>query len=428
MLKIPVDYSEEIQNDNPVRNQSLQLCLSIINHMGFRGEFKPRSFSGKFALLSLNIRNIIILITFAINTPSNMREKLSPLDEHEVVDALSGCVRWSLDLISYVVDSLYSLLQDPQFMDLLQPSRFGEISSYIQSQSNPAFQLLVCSSTRGFLSSVCRRVLHMEALSNKAIEFYDRRAAMQNATDPSSHTRLPHMLHRAYQKMHHITSSSIIKVQEVERLLGTFTSDARAAYQSAFASLAAQHLKKEGGGGGGGKAPEQKHIETQIKSAQFHAELNMLLAAQPPPPFLPVLRKFFTQDLPAFKAQTDPAKLFFSDYSLLEMEDSARALGVRRAERRYVDVFRRVGMTPPASLTAPPPLPAQQRLDGREGKGEETSKDDVRQWRRCVRCAAVMEDVASASGLRPGFMFVLSQQRRCSCGGYWAVLPRGALS
>ncbi|KAL2756219.1 hypothetical protein ACRALDRAFT_1042669 [Sodiomyces alcalophilus JCM 7366] len=420
LLKVPVDYSEENPNDNPVRNQSLQLCLSIINHMGFRGEFKPRSFSGKFAQLSLNVRNIIILITFAINTPSNMREKLSPLDEHEVVDALSGCVKWSLDLISYVVDSLYSLLQDPEFMDLLQPSRFNEVSSYIQSQSSPALQLLLCSSSRGFLSSVCRRVTHMEALSNKAIEFYDRRAAIQNATDPSSHTRLPHMLHRAYQKMHHVTSSSITKVQEVERLLGAFTGDVRAAYQSAFANLAAQHLKKEGG-----NPPEQKHIEAQIKSAQFHAELNMLLAAQPPPPFLPVLRKFFTQDLPAFRAQTDPAKLFFADYSLLEMQDSTRTLEVQRAARRYVDVFRRVMMTPPASLTTP--TPSQQRLGLQEGKGDEFSKETVPQWRRCVRCAAVMEDVSSASGLRAGFMFVLSQQRRCSCGGYWVVLPRGGL-
>ncbi|ROT36946.1 mediator of RNA polymerase II transcription subunit 16 [Sodiomyces alkalinus F11] len=423
MLKVPVDYSEETQNDNPVRNHSLQLCLSIINHMGFRGEFKPRSFSGKFALLSLNIRNTIILITFAINTPSNMREKLSPLDEHEVVDALSGCVKWSLDVISYLVDSLYSLLQEPQFMDLLQPSRFNEVSSYIQSQSNPALQLLLCSSSRGFLSSVCRRVLHMEALSNKAIEFYDRRAAIQNANDPSSHSKLPHELHRAYQKLHQITSSSLVKVQEVERLLNTFTSDVRVSYQSAFASLAAQHHKKEGG-----NAPEQKHMEAQIKSAQFHAELNILLSGQPPPPFLPVLRKFFTQDLPALKTQTDPAKLFFADFSLLEIQDSKRTLEARRAARRYVDVFRRVEITPPASLTTPPsptPAPSQQGLNHQEGKGDEASKDATPQWRRCVRCAAVMEDVA---GVRAGFMFVMSQQRRCSCGGYWVVLPKGAMA
>lgn len=409
MLKVPVDYSEESHHDNLVRNHSLQLCLSIVNHLGFRGEFKPRSFSGKFALLSLNIRNIVILITIASNTPGNMREKLSPLDEDEVVDALSGCVKWSLDLLSYLVDSLYELLDDPKFMELLQPSRFGEISSYFQIHSNPALQLLLCSSSRGFLSAICRRLLHMETLSNKAIEFYDRKVAMQNATDPSSHSKLPHMLHKAYQKMHAITSNSLIKVQDFDRLLTTFNTDVRSAYQSAFASLTAQHLKKESN-----NPPDQKQIEAQIKGAQIHAELNMLLAAQPPPPFLPVLRKFFSHDLPAFKTLSDPAKLFFADYGLLEMDDLPRLLEARRASRRYVDVFRRIEMT------APPDS------DHKEGRGDEQqqSGDHDTQWRRCVRCAAVMEDV---NGLRPGFTFVLSQQRRCSCGGNWAVLPKGAL-
>ena len=81
MLKINVDYSEEAHHDQLVRNASLQLCLSILNHMGFRGEFQPRAFCSKFALLALNVRNIVILITIAYNTPISIKEKMSPLDE-----------------------------------------------------------------------------------------------------------------------------------------------------------------------------------------------------------------------------------------------------------------------------------------------------------------------------------------------------------
>jgi len=81
MLKINVDYSEDTHHDPLVRNASLQLCLSILNHLGFKGEFQPRAFCGKFALLALNVRNIVILITVASNTPVNLKEKLSPLDE-----------------------------------------------------------------------------------------------------------------------------------------------------------------------------------------------------------------------------------------------------------------------------------------------------------------------------------------------------------
>ncbi|CAK7273961.1 Mediator of RNA polymerase II transcription subunit 16 [Sporothrix epigloea] len=79
--KINVDYSEESHHDQLVRNNTLHTCLSILNHLGFYGEFKPRSFYGKFSMLALNIRNIVILITIASNTPSNLKDKINPLDE-----------------------------------------------------------------------------------------------------------------------------------------------------------------------------------------------------------------------------------------------------------------------------------------------------------------------------------------------------------
>jgi mediator of RNA polymerase II transcription subunit 16, fungi type len=82
MLKVTVDYSEEAHHDSLVRNNNLQLCLSILNHLGFRGQFRPRTFGGKFASLALNIRNIVILITIASNTPVTLKQTLSPLDEH----------------------------------------------------------------------------------------------------------------------------------------------------------------------------------------------------------------------------------------------------------------------------------------------------------------------------------------------------------
>lgn len=81
MLKVAVDYSDDHHHDQLVRNNNLQLCLSILNHLGYRGELQPRSFGGKFAMLALNVRNIVILITIANNTPLTMRDKLNPLDE-----------------------------------------------------------------------------------------------------------------------------------------------------------------------------------------------------------------------------------------------------------------------------------------------------------------------------------------------------------
>ncbi|EEY18336.1 mediator of RNA polymerase II transcription subunit 16 [Verticillium alfalfae VaMs.102] len=417
MLKVPVDYSEEAHHEALVRNSSLQLCFSILNHLGFNGEFNPRSSSGKFAFLSLNIRNVVILITIASNTPTNMREKLNPLDEHEVIDALCGCAQWSVDLLAYLADSLFALLDDPKFTELLQPRNYSEISNYLRSRADPSLQLLLCSATRGFLSAVCRRLTHLDQISHRAIEFYDRRAAMQNATDPSGQSKVATIaLNKSYQRMQHIISNSHIKVQDFDHLLTTLTSDIRSTYQTAFAGLAAQAQQKNESNGTANTQQGQKQIDAQIRGAQIISELNLLLAAQPPAPFLTVLKKLFGQDLRAFRAQTDPSKLFFADLGLLEVDDVPRVLGARRAAARYVDVFRRVEMTNKAGPKEETP---EEQLQQRGGRGGPL------QWRRCVRCAAVMEDVF---GSRPGFTFVLTQQRKCSCGGYWALLPKASIA
>lgn len=81
VLKIQVDYSEELHHDSLMRNQPLQSILSIMNSLGFKGEMHARSFHGKFAMVYLNARNVVILITLASNMPATAREKMSPLDE-----------------------------------------------------------------------------------------------------------------------------------------------------------------------------------------------------------------------------------------------------------------------------------------------------------------------------------------------------------
>ncbi len=44
ILKVHMDYSEEIHHDVLVRNTTIQLCLCIQNSLGFKGEFIPRTF------------------------------------------------------------------------------------------------------------------------------------------------------------------------------------------------------------------------------------------------------------------------------------------------------------------------------------------------------------------------------------------------
>jgi mediator of RNA polymerase II transcription subunit 16 len=78
-----VDYSEETHYDVLIRNTTIQLCLSIQNSLGFKGEFHPRSFAGKFSWLVLQLRNIVVLVTMAANmkVPGPNNERTSPLED-----------------------------------------------------------------------------------------------------------------------------------------------------------------------------------------------------------------------------------------------------------------------------------------------------------------------------------------------------------
>ncbi|OAA61254.1 RNA polymerase 2 mediator complex subunit [Niveomyces insectorum RCEF 264] len=434
MLKINVDYSEEAHHDQLVRNHALHSCFSILNHMGFRGEFKPRAFCGKFAMLTMNVRNIVILITIASNTPGNSKDRHNPLDEPDVVDALAGCAKWALDLLAYIADCVFNLLDDPAFMALLSGHNFNELAAYLQEKNDVALHLLLCSSTRGFLSAVCRRLLHLDSISARATQYYEQQQQQQaaagangGAAATAGGVQRPALI-LPYQKMQQYTSSSLIKVQEFDKLLLTLGEEIRQTYQAQIAqttNATAGNGQKTNGGKAKQQAPngqqQNQTADANLKRLQAHCELTLLLGNNPPPKFQPMLQKFFSEHLRAFRAQTDPAKLYFADYSILEVEDDEHSLRTRRMRHSHVDVFKRVELTMPTSGMSGHGGGGGGGGGGVGGGGggggsggadatawPPTGLGATGLWRRCARCTAIMEDVA---GLRPAYMFVLAQQR-----------------
>ncbi|KAI0126017.1 RNA polymerase II mediator complex subunit Sin4 [Xylariales sp. AK1849] len=412
MMRISVDYSEESHHDNLVRNNLLQLCLSTLNHLGWNGEFQPRNFRSKMSMFALNLRNIVILITIANNGPGHMKDR-TPLDEPEVVDALAGCCRWSIDLLCWLADSLFCLLDDTKFMRLLDQQHFAEVTPYLLAKNDIALHMLLSSPIRGLLSAVCRRMVHLHNVSQRAITYYESRnggAADTTAPPGSKGTGPPLTLHHAYQKMMRYTSTPLIDVTKFDALLSALGQDIRKCYADSFTEIgkraaaadAAKKLQNP-------NAPKVNQAEEAVKRAQTHCELNMLLVGSPPPPFSRLVEKFFKEDLAAFRTHCDPAKLFFSDYGILEVGDEPQALAARKQRNIRVDLFKRVEIFP-------------NKNKGLTQDGEHGAVP----WRRCVRCASVMED-ATHMASKPGIVFVLSQQRNCCCGGRLAVLGKGEL-
>lgn len=319
-----------------------------------------------------------------------------------------------MDLLSYVTDSLLCLRDDPKFLDIIQNQRsFTEMTKYLKEKNEVALHLVLCSTTRCFLAAMCRRITHLQSVCSRASEYW---GSVSDRPDRST-TPASRMLQRAYLKLQRATATNLVKIDEFEKLLSVLGDGVRQTYQTSLANL--QHKQQQQQQ----QPPRmaQSTPEQTVKKAQTHCELGMLLGEQPPPSFQPLVKRFFETDLKTIMSSTNRFDLFFTDFPLLEVEDDIRRLAARKADAKYVDLFKRVEFSAPELV-----------------KGDVTHGDDLKQhqqpgeevdaagaaypaFRRCVRCCAVMEDVTSPK-MKPGYNFVMAQQRKCACGGSWASL------
>ncbi|KAI1775011.1 RNA polymerase II mediator complex subunit Sin4 [Hypoxylon cercidicola] len=403
MMKIAVDYTEDAPHDHLIKNSVLQMCLSIINYLGWRGNFQPRQAWGKLSMLALNLRNIVIMITLSSNTINLNKNTMTPLDEPEVVNALAGCVKWSTDLLCWLCDSLFCLFDDAQFMKLLKQPQLAQMTQYLHEKNEIALHLVLCSATRGLLSAVCRRITLLDSFSTRAISWYENRDKL-NPSDPR--TAAHQALYAAYQRVRLYTSSSLIKADEFDKLLTTLGADIRSAYNTSLAVLGEQAARAannqaQQGQNANAHRPEIASQEAIARGRQ-HCELQMLVLNAPPMSFVSVIDKFFNKDLKEFRAHSEVAKLYFSDYSILEINDGPRTLDKRRRSGVRVDLFKRIEISKkPSAGSIRSYLP----------------------WRACARCGSVMEDLAMVNN-KPGLQFLLRQQFICCCGGRMALLPQ----
>ena len=498
------------------------MFLSILNHMSFRGEFRPKSYEGKMSHLILQVRNFIVIVSLSLNAPKSLG--ISPLDEPEVVEALVGCVTWAHTLMGWVVDCLFDLADDPAFMSILnEQKRFPDLANFLKARGDVSLHLLCCSSARGLITAACRRLTHLEGMSFRAVRYWEaNRLKTENSDGSGSGGKaLPGSLYFAYQKMQHSAQACLIKVQEFEKILQGFAQDVRTAYQTGLSrrqSGSQQQPPQQHPSPQQNKNQQPQNAEDQfIKKAQAHSELEMLIGGNPPPCFREVLLKFFTQTLPVFKSHVDPAKLYFANYEILDIEENPKILAARKARRKYIDVFTRRLITFPTSSgtrggagailgsgeedvkrggtagaagegQTPHPIPIKIEIGAGSGstpnlKGASTpaggggggggggnakttgggnnnnnpaatgagganngtanatngggggggnsnnnnaatgAENPSSLWRRCVRCTCVMEDYGAGPS-KPGFTFVLAQQRKCSCGAWWALVPK----
>ncbi|THV55740.1 hypothetical protein BGAL_0004g00630 [Botrytis galanthina] len=458
ILKIIADYSEEAHYDVLIRNTMIQLCLSIQNSLGFTGEFNARKFAGKFSWLVLQLRNTVVLVTMAANmkVPGPTHDtKSTPLDDPEVITALAGSVRWVLDLMAWITDTLLELPSTlPENLSVTNPTKLSlpELLAYLHATNNVTLHLLLSSPTRGFLTAICRRLQHLDYVARKAIA--------TNTNHPSQggqgQQSISPTLRAAYVQIANLTSNCIVRIKTFEALLSSLTSSIKSAYTN--------H-----------KPPLSGNTNNSTGPSRNNLEIKMLLGGEIPTAFKAVIIDLFrgvqdnepkTQNdlganaaapgyLSSVRLEIDPANLWFADFSMLEVDEDEESVAKRKGSGVTMDCFRKTW------LINPPPTSSKSSLHKAIENGNPVDKDNslptiqgmatpqgaggsgntngsangnanggpgsgntTKRWRRCARCAAVMEDVLSQ---RPALQWLVMQQRRCFCGGYWDTLVNGEM-
>lgn len=397
ILKLYVDYSDENHHQLLIRNTTIQLCLSVQNSLGFNGVLNARTFSGKNAWLILQLRNTVVQVAMAANTKfpvNNSAEKASPLDEPDVINFLTGSIRWALDLIAWIIDSLLSLSRSlPSNIDLTKASNLSliELLAHLQSTNNISLHFILASSTRGFLIAINRRLQHLDNIAKKSL-------SISMSTTNTSPLILP-ALRDAYKQVATIISNSIIRLDTIEKFLTSVSQQVKEAYASYTLPL--------------GSAGNQDKTRNGL-------EIKLLFGGPIPDPLKPVIVELFKKDgiLEMVREEIDESRLFFADFTMLEVDDDRASLKKRGKMNLVMDCFKKLWLQKPLKETG------DDINDLMAGKSENLStrvagKRQELKWRRCTRCAAISED---ALVQRPPLQWLVMQQRRCFCSGYWSTL------
>jgi mediator of RNA polymerase II transcription subunit 16 len=346
----------------------------------------------------------------------------------EVINALAGSVRWILDLMAWVTDTLLTLhTHVPPGIDLTDPSNLSlpDLLTHLRS-TNTISLLLLSSPTRGFLTAFCRRLAHLDYIARKAIAQQSPSTSgawLNNTPDaqnggpqtpnqtstpqrPQPGTSLSPALRSAYLQIATLTNNTILRIKTFETLLSSLTSYIKTAYATHNPPLSGSQTAEK---------------------ARNTLEIKMLFGGSIPDAFKPVIVELFRKGglLDFVREEIEPAKLFFADFTALEVDEDAVSVGKRRRSHMTMDSFRKEWLVNPKKaengLNGVNGVTGARDSGGVIGVATAGGRQNAR-WRRCARCAAVMEDVLSQ---RQALQWLIMQQRRCFCSGYWNTLESG---
>lgn len=325
----------------------------------------------------------------------------------EVINSLAGSVRWVLDLMAWLTDALLMLPTTlPANIDLTKASNLSlpDLLAHLHSTNTVSLHLLLSSPTRGFLTAICRRLQHLDFIARKALTYTGSTPNPNQPHQPQA--LLTPALRAAYVSIALLTSNTILKFQTIEKLLSSLTTHIKNAYSLHTPSLS-----------GSQNAEKQRNA----------LEIKMLFGGSFPDAFKPVIVELFKKGglLESVREEIDPGRLFFADFTMLEVDEDALSVRKRKGLGKTMDCFKKSWLINLPKRGSEAAIQAEIANGNAAANGlAGTGGRQGARWRRCARCASVMEDVLNQ---RPALQWLVMQQRRCFCSGYWDTLGPGEM-
>ncbi|KAF2238203.1 hypothetical protein EV356DRAFT_440443 [Viridothelium virens] len=336
---VSVDYAtNESQRDTVTlfRYSTFARCLSAQNILAnFHHEGTNLPLPKKIAWAILNIRAVAITLGITVKNDKNP----SPLDP-SLVYQITGITSWTLDLITFIMDGLFTL------SDALRGSELtaANVSREIQKLNTPALHLVLQSIPRMLLRFNCQ-YLHL-ALANAT----KSRSQADDLRD-----------RRIIEDFMALFNDAPVKLHLFRRMIDETEGWIKRVYTDPFG-----------------------------EEARVEAEKTMLVEAGVPEALMPVVKHLVGQAMERYRAEMDPAKIYFHDIRWLGLTDDRASRMLLEEQKFDVHMKRLIG--PKARL------------------------------RRCTRCRSVMDDTPSKTKSPPGQWLTLLE-KSCICGNIWMAEP-----
>ncbi|KAI9825559.1 MAG: mediator complex subunit [Phylliscum demangeonii] len=340
-LKPATDLSPHPTHENLFRNELVLRCLSLQDWFGHRGGRRHADVAARVARVTLQLRTASavfgIAVASAMKRPGGgggdaARPPPEPeMTKPETLQALLGQMRWSVELMNFLVDDVMALAQN-----LIGPVLDANlITDTLTLHSSCALPLLLNGTSRCFLRSLTRALGVFSNLAHRKLQSLPSPASLSSAVPSGGAASAGARQRQQYQQQQHdllttvlalLNHSAPVSLSVFDHLLLQLGDGVQRAY-NAQPSTAMPVPVPAAAAPSANPAPDP--ATAAAATARSQTEREMLTGVRLVPPVLmPAVRELLTGLVPALRDQIDPAELYLRDFAWLGVaEDDADEAG-----------------------------------------------------------------------------------------------------